>query len=86
MELQNLVVNKQFVAAPTGTCLPHPPIDKDATLSDCTCVCVCVCVCVFCAIKLEPTYSNPNRAFKVSEIYKEYFYLIHSLTEFPRPS
>ena len=41
--------------------------------------CVCLGVCVFCAYKLEPTYNDPSRAFKISEIFKEWFYQFHSL-------
>lgn len=30
-------------------------------------------MCGFCVDKLEPTYSNPSRAFKVNEKFKEWF-------------
>ena len=39
---------------------------------------------LLCAIKSELTCSNPNRASKVSEIFKEWFCWIHPLpSEFP---
>lgn len=43
-------------------------------------------MCILCAIKLELTYNHPSRAFKVSEIFKDWFYQFHSPTptsEFP---
>lgn len=36
-----------------------------------------MCVCVLCAIKSQLTYTNPNWAFEVSEIYKEWLYFHH---------
>ena len=40
-------------------------------------------MCVFCAAKSKLNYSNPNRVFKVSEIFNEWLYQFHSPTEFP---
>ena len=38
---------------------------------------------LLCAIKSEQTYNTPNKAFKVSEIFKEWLYQFHKPTEFP---
>ena len=37
-------------------------------------------MCVLCAVKLELTYSNPNRAFKVSEVLEEVPMLVCTYT------
>ena len=39
---------------------------------------VCLTWCVLCVVNLEPTESNSNRAFKVSQICKEWFCQFHS--------
>ena len=39
-------------------------------------------VCVFRVVESELTYSDPNKAFKVSEIFKEWFYQFHSPSQF----
>ena len=40
---------------------------------------------LFCAVKSEQTYSDPNRAFKVSEIFLGWFYKYHSPSFHDRP-
>ena len=40
-------------------------------------------MCVFCVVKSEVSCTDPNRAFKVSEMFKEWFYLFHIASKIP---